>query len=159
MARKPDVQYIRYYTDGSAARELTPKPQKKWRPLPTAKPQQQKTIVPIQPVAMVGIVLAVTMLVMMGVGYMQLCNAQAQRTAMEKYVEELSYENGRLHYSYETDLDLKEIEKTALALGMIPEEEAQHMVISVPMEEIVDQPMEQMGLWDRFTVFLQGLFA
>ena len=158
MARKPDVQYIRYYTDGSAARQLEPKLPRKRNPLPQVQPQQRK-VIPIQPVAIGGIVLAALLLIMMTVGCLQLRAAQAQKAAMEKYVQDLTYHNGRLNYTYQKDLDLDEIEKAALALGMIPEEEARHITISVPMEEAAPQSMEQLSFWDRFTVFLQGLFA
>ena len=56
MAKKSDVRYIRYYTVGSAARELSPPvPQ---QPKPVVKPRKAKKIVLfIDPVAILGIMI------------------------------------------------------------------------------------------------------
>jgi predicted dehydrogenase len=50
---------------------------------------------------------------------------------------------------------LEEIEKAALALGMIPQEQAQQIVISVDMP----QTEEKIGFWAHTITFLEGLFA
>ena len=70
MPRKPDIQYIRYYTDGSAARQpevrpaprkRTPQPQKKRRP---------KYILRVQPMAVFGVVISLVMLCLMIGGFL-----------------------------------------------------------------------------------------
>ena len=53
------------------------------------------------------------------------------------------------------DASDEEIEKAALALGMIPQEQAQSITISVPMPEAVEEP----SFWEKTAVFLEGLFA
>lgn len=154
MARRPDIEYIRYYTDGSAARQLEQKPQRKKRPLPKVKKQPQY-ILYIQPTAIVGIVLSAVMLIMMIVGSVELYHAQNQKRAMEEYVQIMTRENAIDRAMYEESLDLQTIEKSALALGMIPQEQAKQMTISVPMPEAQEEP----GFWDRTILFLEGLFA
>ncbi len=154
MARRPDIEYIRYYTDGSAARQLEQKPRRKKRPLPKVKKQPQY-ILYIQPMAIVGIVLSAVMLIMMIVGSVELYHAQNQKRAMEEYVQIMTRGNAIDRAMYEESLDMQTIEKSALALGMIPQEQAKQMTISVPMPEVQEEP----GFWDRAILFLEGLFA
>lgn len=154
MARGPEVQYIRYYTDGSAARQLEPKTPKKHRPLPKAKKPYKYTLY-IQPMAIAGILISAVLLVMMAVGYTQLRDAQRQEQAMDNYVQQLKSQNAIDRAKYEETLDIEEIEKAALALGMIPQEQAQQIVISVDMP----QTEEKIGFWAHTITFLEGLFA
>lgn len=154
MARRPDVQYVRYYTDGSAARQLEPKAPRKKQQLPKVK-QQPKQILYIQPMAIAGVLLSVVMLVMMITGSVQMYHAQQEKQAMEEYVRQLSRENIVQRAEYEENLDLETIEKSALALGMIPEAEAKQITISIPVQDIVEEP----GFWEKTVLFLEGLFA
>lgn len=131
MARKLEVQYIQYYTDGSAARRLEdPKPKRKRSLLP--KPQKVKQrVICVDPLAMTGIFLSVVMLVLMVVGCVQLYNTQQQVLRMEEYVVNLQEKNAVLTETYETGYDLETVAKSALALGMIPEDQATTVIISV----------------------------
>ena len=154
MARGPEIQYIRYYTDGSAARQPEPVVPKKRRPLPKVKKQYKYTLY-IQPMAIAGILLSAVLLVMMAVGYSELRQAQQQEERMEKYVLQLKNQNAIDRAEYEETLNIEEIEKSALALGMIPQEQAQTMVISVEMP----QPEETPSFWQHAITFLESLFA
>lgn len=154
MARRPEVEYVRYYTDGSAARQLEPKTPRKKRQTPKVKQQPKRTVY-IQPMAVVGVVLSAVMLVMMIAGSVELYHAQQEQRAMEAYVRQLSRENIIQRTEYEESLDLETIEKSALALGMIPEAEAKQITISIPVTEIVEEP----GFWEKTILFLEGLFA
>ena len=155
MARKPEVQYIRYYTDGSAARQLEPKaPRKRKTALPKSQRQKRK-VVYVDPVAIGGIAVSAVMLVMMAVGSVQMYNAHRQNVQMEAYVQSLSRENAVLQDTYEAGIDLEEIEQSALALGMIPEAQAQTFTVSVEMPQIVEEPT----FWEKVGAFLTGLFA
>ena len=51
--------------------------------------------------------------------------------------------------------DLGQIEKTALALGLVPKEQVTQGTVSGP--EIATG--EKTGAWERFYIFLTGLFA
>ena len=154
MARRPDVEYIRYYTDGSAARQLEPKVPKKRRQLPKVKQQPKHTLY-IQPMAILGIALSAVMLVMMIIGSVELHNAQIQKQAMEDHVARLTRKNVHDWAEYEESLDLEAIEKSALAIGMIPQSQAKQITVSVPMPEIEEEP----SFWEKTVLFLEGLFA
>ena len=154
MARKPDVQYIRYYTDGSAARQLELKPQRQKRPLPKTK-QKPQYVLYIQPMAIIGIVLSAVMLIMMVAGSVELFHAKNEQRQMKQHVGTLSSMNAAERAKYEESLDLETIEKSALALGMVPQDQVKHMTISVPMPEMEEEP----GIWEKMISFLEGLFA
>ena len=105
--------------------------------------------------AIAGILISAVLLVMMAVGYTQLRDAQRQEQAMDNYVQQLKSQNAIDRAKYEETLDIEEIEKAALALGMIPQEQAQQIVISVDMP----QTEEKIGFWAHTITFLEGLFA
>ena len=154
MARKPDVQYIRFYTDGSAARKVAPVAPLKTIKLPKVK-KQKKLLLYIDPVAIAGIAMAVIMLTLMAVGVMQLKTARQEMQTMAAYVSTLQEENASLQTTFSEGYDLDQIEKTALALGLVPKEQVRHVTVSVP-ELIVE---EEPDAWERFYIFLTGLFA
>lgn len=153
MARKTDIQYIRLYTDGSAARKLQPVTPWKTAKLPKVNKNKRITL-SVDPVATVGIVVAAVMLILMMVGVGRLRVAQQQAAVMEQYVETLQNNNRVLQDTYDS-IDLDEVERMALALGMIPEEQAQHVTMKVPATQIAEEP----GAWEQVWIFLAGLFA
>ena len=152
MAQRTQIQYIRFYTEGSAARKVAPvvTPFKTAR-LPKIN-HQKKIVLRIDPVAVVGIVVAVSMMIMMAVGIFQYKAAQEQAQLMERYVETLNRDNESLQNTYDS-IDLTAIEQTALALGMVPESQVQHVSLRVPPVQEVEEPQE------TFWTFLAGLFA
>ena len=154
MARKPDVQYIRFYTDGSAARKVASVAPLKTIKLPKVK-KQKKLLLYIDPVAIAGIAMAVIMLTLMAVGVMQLKTARQEMQTMAAYVSTLQEENASLQATFSEGYDLDQIEKTALALGLVPKEQVRHVTVFVP-ELIVE---EEPDAWERFYIFLTGLFA
>lgn len=154
MAQLSKVQYVQYYTDGSAAQKLAPRTPFKTGKLPRAKRQKRLTVY-VDPVAFAGIAVALVMLVLMIVGVAQLRSAQQQTAAMTKYVENLQQENQLLQNTYTSGYDLEEIERTALALGMVPEEQVQHITLPTPEVQLQE---ETEGI-HRFWSFLTGLFA
>ena len=154
MAQKPHIQYVRYYTDGSAARQIVSVSSAEKTPLPRPRKIKRRNVY-IDPVATLGIVVAVCMLVLMAAGIFQFRAAQQETLAMEQYVQRLETENQTLTDTYEARIDLAEVERSALALGMVPKEQAQQITIrlSAPPAE------EPMGVWERIGMFLTGLFA
>ena len=155
MARKSDIQYIRLYVDGSAARqyELPPQPKKKTRPQP--RPRRQKAMVlHVDLVAAAGILVAAVMLVLMLTGMSTLTKINNEVAKMEDYVAELQNENQRLRQEYQAGYNLDEIRTEALALGMIPVSRADHVQIHVePAAE--NTQTDSSSFWS----FLTGLFA
>ena len=154
MARQPDVQYIQFYTDGSAARKVAPVAPLKTIKLHKVK-KQKRILVRIDPVATAGIIMAVVMMVLMAVGVAQLRSAQLELASMEAYVDTLREENTSLNAEFSQGYNLEDIEKTALALGMVPMDQVRHVTIQAPETEIEKEP----GAWERFYIFLTGLFA
>lgn len=154
MARKPDIEYIRFYTDGSAARQIEFQPQRKKSRLPKVR-KQKKQVVYIDPLALCGIVVSVVMLVLMTVGTVQLLVAHEQQEMLEQYVETLQQRNVELTEKYEAGYDLQTVEKAALSMGLIPAEQAEVITISVSRPE----PVEEITVWNRITAFFEDIFA
>ena len=154
MAQHVNVQYVQFNTQGSTARKVMPKISAHLRELPRIKKRAVRRIY-VDPVAILGTMVAVCMLVMMVVGVNQLRTEQQETARLEQYVEALQMENRQLQAEYEASCDLEAIEKTALALGMIPQQDAKHTVIEI------ETPQEQtpISLWNRIGTFLTGLFA
>lgn len=134
MARKPDVQYIRFYTDGSAARALDLRKPANRTTLPKVR-KNRVTVIRLDPLAMAGILVSAVMLVLMAVSCFRLIDLQQQTDRMDVYVDTLKEENARLEDTYRAGYDLKDVEEKALALGLIPEEEAQRITVSVTVPE------------------------
>lgn len=158
MARKPEIQYIRYYTDGTAARKPEPQVQPKKRRAPQPqKRRRPRYILRVQPLAVCGVLICVALLLMMVTGVAQMLSAREQAEEMERYVTALTDSNNQRREEYQAGLDLEMIEKAALAMGMVPESEVPHITISVPMPEA--EPEAEPGFWQEITTFLTGLFA
>ena len=128
MAQKDQVKYIRYYTVGSAARELAPERPQKHRTAPIPR-KVKKLVLHIDPVAIFGIMTAVFLLVCMIVGMVQLQQTRAEKAEMNRYVQQLVEENQALRTQYAQGYDLEEVQKTAIALGMIPADQVAHVNI------------------------------
>ena len=151
---RQQVQYIRYDTVGSAARKPVPVSSAKKAALP--KPRKQKRrVIYVDPVAIMGIAVAVFMLVMMTVGIAEFLDARQEAAQMEQYVAQLSSRNTELNQEYESGYGLEAVEKTALALGMVPSDQVQMIAIQVEPP----QEAETLTVWERIGTFLTGLFA
>ena len=155
MARYPDIQYIRFQTDGNAARKAEVVAPIKTLRLPRVKTQIKPKVLRIDPLALTAILMVIVMASLMIVGVAQLNAAQQQTIAMQSHVKTLESKNESLRNDFAQDCDLDEIERTALALGMVPAEQVAHISVRVPQQTAP----QQLGAWERITVFLAGLFA
>ena len=129
MTGRAEIQYIRFNVDGNAARKITVVPPVEFAPIPVRKYRRKRIYV--DPVAIMGMVVAVAMFISMGVGLLQYRNDQESLAQMENYVLALQAENNRLEKAYEDSYNLAEVERTALALGMIPRDQAQTVSLSM----------------------------
>ena len=157
MARKPDIQYVdKFYVHGSEARvlELKPNKRKAKTVLPEAAPVKEQ-VIRIDLLSLSAIAVAVTMIVLMVVGCFQLKAAFDRRVAMSHYVISLQNENLDLNKDYYNGFDPADIEQKALALGLIPMENAKTMTMTVTIPEEVPAPT----MWENFTWFMKGLLA
>ena len=100
---------------------------------------------------------AACMLIMMLVGLIRLGTEQNRTATMEQRVQLLQQENARLQAQFDAECDLEEVEKTALALGMVPAENIPRNTITVELPEIPEP--EAVSLWQRIGTFLSGLFS
>ena len=132
MARKPDVQYIRFVTDGSSARVPEQAPVHAKTRLPKLKKKRAKvSAVYLDPLAFVGILLSCVMLVLMVVNCVQLHDYQMKANAMDDYVDSLIESNARLADAYESEIDLRDIEEKAYALGLVPIDQVRRITVDV----------------------------
>lgn len=159
MAMQPEIQYVRFYTAGSAARklELPPKKEKAKISAPQ-RPQtrrKQKAVVYIDPISMFAVLVAGVMFIAMAVGMLQLGSINNEAVRMESYVSELRAENIKLRNEYESGYDLKDVEQKALEMGLVPVDQVEKVVIEVP--EIAETP--EPGFWEKVGAFFSELFG
>lgn len=154
MASKPEIRYINAYVSGNIAYQIEQPARKKRVRLPKPR-QEKKTMIAVDPIAVGSIVVAALLMVLLVVGFVRLQNARAEEIALEKYVLSLQQENQQLKEAYASGYDLEEIEKIALAMGMVPASHAQQISLSVTVPEEIPEPTA----WESFYAFLTGLFA
>ena len=153
MAMPHEIQYINAYVSGSAAYRMDVKQQKKAASLPKAPRRAKAKVLPIfvDRTAILGILMAVIMLVVMAVGYVQLLDAKQEAVAMQNYVQQLQQENAVLKDTY----DPEEVAGIAQTMGMVPMEQVQTVKIEVSVPQLEEDPTA----WQALCTFLAGLFA
>lgn len=157
MARSNDVQYIRFYSYGSAAEkvELPAKEKKKTtRPKPSLE-QVGRKILKMDALALTGIVVAAVMLVCMLIGLVQVNTATTRLQQAQILVSQLEAEHDRLKTEYEHGYDLAEIRVSAEAMGMVPVEQVRHVKVKLP-EPVVE---EEITWWEQWILDFKALFA
>lgn len=157
MVQKPKIQYIGdFYVHGSEARKLQLEQQRRQAKtkLPLARLQQIEKIY-VDPVAFVGIAVAVFMLVVMLVGALQIKDDWAQYDQMSTYVSQLKKDNADLRKTYHESYDMEVVKTKALALGMVPKDQVNTMAVTVTIPE----PEPEISKIEEIKWFLEGLFA
>ena len=157
MAQKPEIQYVgQFYVHGSAAKELAKKTEKKQAKtqLPLHRFERVRKV-HVDPLAIGSIVLAAVLLVTIVMGTLQLQTAWQELETARQYVYELEDTHRTLTCEYRAGFNAEEVRSAAIALGMVPAEEAEVMSITVTVPE-----MELERTWmDDLIWFLEGLFA
>ena len=157
MSQKPKIQYVgQFYVHGSEARQLQVQEEKRQArtKLPLEKIQAIEKIY-VDPVALMGIAVAVIMLVTMVLGAVQLKRDWDQYEQVSAYVSELKRENARMSHVYHASYDLEDIKTKALAMGLVPKSELQTMTVTVTVPEPEAEPTRI----EEIKSFLEGLFA
>ena len=155
MARHPDVQYIRFQTDGNAARKIEVAAPIKTIRLPRVKQKRKRITLRIDPLALTAIVMTVVMAVLMVVGVQRLEEAKQKTEVMQTHVENLQKERAELSQYFRDHCNLEEVERAALALGMVPKEQVPHITIDVSGT----QTTQRLDAWHQFATVLASLFA
>lgn len=156
MARKPDIQYIgQFYVHGSEAKELARQEaaRKAKTKLPLARIEKIQKIY-VDPVAICGILVAITMLVVMVIGAVQIHNAWGHYEAAAATLNDLQREHAVKEHGYQGSYDLEDIRLKALSMGMIPVAEAETITVSVNIPVAQPEPT----WWEEVQWFLDGLF-
>ena len=154
MAKKPEVQYVgQFYVYGSEAQAVAVKKRPQFQ-LPKPKLEKIEKIY-VDPVALIGLAVALVMLVCMVVGACQIRNSWREYEQMSHYLSQLQQENARLEHNYHIGYDMAEVEAKALSMGMVPMEQIPTMSVrvTVPVAEVEETA------WDEFVWFVKGLFA
>ena len=155
MARQPEIRYIRYYSEGSAARQIAPASYQKNRTAAqVARRPVKQTVIEIDPLATLALVVAVVMVIMMLVGWNKLSVARQQQEQMTAYVTQLEQQKEELTAYFESGYSLETVEQAALALGLVPADQVRHVQIRVPEQQIA--PAEQLSWQDIIYTFLAG---
>ena len=159
MALQPDIQYVRFYTAGSAARKLELQPEKKKAKISAPqRPQtrrKKKAVVYVDPISVFAVLVAGVMFIAMAVGMLRLGSVNAETQRMESYVSQLRADNITLRHEYESGYDLKDVEQKALEMGLVPIDQVEKVVIDLP--EITEEP--EPGFWERVGNFFSELFG
>ncbi len=156
MTQRMQAQYVQFYIDGSAAMQINPVVPKKTEPILQTEQRPQKRIrVFVDPVAIFSVFVALCMMITIVVSMVHLEKAQLEVQQMEKYVVYLQHQNKELKNQYSSMYDLEDIEKTALALGMVPASEVDHYYIDLSEPVAEEEP----SVWQSVGTFLTGLFA
>ena len=157
MNQKPKIQYVgQFYVHGSEARKLQMEEEKRQAKtkLPLAKIQAIEKIY-VDPVALVGIAVAVMMLFTMVLGAIQLKQDWDQYERVSAYVSELKKENARMSHLYRSSYDLEDIKTKAVSMGLVPKSELQTMTVTITIPEPEVEPTRI----EEIKLFLEGLFA
>ena len=155
MAKRDEVQYVRYYAYGSAAVKTQPESRRRVeeevQPIPKAEPIP----VPFSPVAVIGATVAVVMLLLVLVGFVQLNRVNDKIRGMELYISNLKSENYALNKEYQAGYDLEEIKTAAEAMGLVPMEQVRHVTVHIPEPEIVEELPWYQQIWNDFLSMIE----
>ena len=152
MTQKPEIQYVgQFYVYGSEA--VAPKKKEVKELIPKEKKEKLHRIY-IDPLALVGIVAAIGLLTALIMGGIRLTRMWEQRNYLESYVSYLSVDNATLHHNYRISYDIKESEKMALDMGLVPESEVETRYVRVTVPEHKQEPT----VWENIKWFFEGLF-
>lgn len=155
MAMQPEIRYINAYVSGTAAPQPEKRPQKRtMAQLPKAK-KQLRYVIPVDLVALGGILSAVVLVIMLTVGLVQMNQAQQEAKIYRDYAMSLQQENAQLQDTYTSGYDLEEVRQIAIAMGMVPMEEVPHLQMQVETPQVEQEPTA----WESFWTFFLGMFA
>lgn len=154
MADRNNIQYVRYYAPGSEAIKLDPKPERRAKPLPKPVPEEERIPIRFNPVEVFGCTVAVIMVVCVIVGFCQLYGLNTQLAQARTDLSTQKNINYELEKNYHNGYDLEEIRAAAEAMGLVPMERVQHITISIPEPEEV----EELPWWQEWWLEFQAMF-
>lgn len=153
MARKDTPRYVRYYTDGSAARQLE-LPQKTGS-APKPRWTRKVRVVQLDGLVVIGLAVAAVLAVCLVAGSLMTARAEYELKALDAYVNQLDAENQSLKTEYANGYSLPEVKVTAEAMGLVPVEQVEHITVDLP------EPVqaEELNWWQQLVEDFKSLFA
>lgn len=155
MAKRDEIQYVRYYATGSAAVKLDPQPEHRKKARPAVKPVQEQITIPVDPIAMIGTVVAIVMVLCVIVGFVQLNHANDQVAQAQSELSALKNQHYELEKNYENGYDLEDVRNAAEAMGLVPVEQVQHLTIHIPEPEVVEELTWWQAWWAEFRAMFE----
>ena len=161
----PKTYTYQYNYNGSAAYNAVPKP----RPaqLPEEKPLKQpkpveRTKPVIAPVAVIGLVLAAVLLLMVVYSYVQLYETTTRVGQLQNQLSAAQADTAKLRSTYESRIDLAQIEARAKELGMTLPSLRQTVYLNISGADHaevlqVDQRSYLEKAWDAVTGSFSGM--
>ena len=139
---------------GTPGRESTARPLPRQKPEPQRRPARrpQKVVrekMAVAPFAVLGVALVLGMLVLVLFGYVQIYESGSQVSDLQDRLAELKEENHKLQSEFDNAVDLQQVEKRAMELGMQQPSAKQSVSVEVPVEDVTvisgqthDNPLE-----------------
>ena len=153
---KNTSRYVQFYTPGSVACKVEIRQEREWAPLPAAKPKPTK-VIPVDPVAILGLLVAIGMLVLMAIGINHINTTRQEVAVLEHYVAQLTEENQNLSQRYTDGYDLEAVRTKAMEMGMVPAEQFRATKLHVEKPQVVVE--ETVTVWNPVATLLSSLFA
>ena len=155
MAAQPEVRYINAYVSGNVVKQPEKMPQKKSSvQLPKIR-RKQRLVIPVDVVALGGIVAAVVLAVMLITSVVQMSQAKQEAKQLQAYSASLEQENAQLRDTYTSSYDQEEVRQIAQTIGMVPAEQVQHHQVQVVEPAKTPEPTALESFW----TFVVGMFA
>ncbi len=157
MTLQPDILYVPYCYDGTASRKVQPRraPVQQAQRSQVNRRRRKKTVVRIDPVAVLATAVACIMLICMAVGMVRLNAVNDKTEQYETYLSQLESENVVLQEQYHSNYDADDVRQKALAMGMVPREQIPQITVQVNTPDQEQAP----NFWEQIGTFLAGLFA
>lgn len=152
---KPDIQYIQFYTSGSAARELVPV----LRPEAAAENhprRSRKPVLYIDPVAILGMLTAVVLTICLLIGFNQFKQAKEDYEYVHGYNCQLQQQHKQLQKTYKESYNKEDVRLEAVLMGYVPSWQVQHVTIKAQEPEPIP---EEPGILRQAWNYLTELFA
>ncbi len=116
---------------------------------------RRKTTIFIDPLAALGTLVALGLMVCMVVGMFQVEQVNRQIQQVQTELSTLKSRQAILQAEYTRGYDLQEIYQAALDLGMVPMGEAEHRPVHIPARE----SSQERPWWEQWWMDFQDLFA
>lgn len=158
MAKRDEIQYVRYYAVGSTARKLEPKRQPRRRAAEQAAPKPEEQRIPIyfDRTAVLGTALAVVMLLCVVFGFGRVNRLNQQIADMEAHIAGLRAENYGYQKDYANGVDLDDVRAAAEAMGLVPMEQVRHITVHIPQPEEPQELPWWQELWNDWIAMFES---